>query len=65
MSHENTDTPLSVDMRQAALAAPSAAIERRELIAAQQQAARQAAPSTVISVLISYNNLHKRKAGKR
>lgn len=41
MSHENTDPPLSVDMRQAALAAPSAAIERRELIAAQQQAERE------------------------
>lgn len=41
MSHENTDTPLSVDMRRTALAAPSAAIERRELEAARQQAERE------------------------
>ena len=41
MSQENTDTPLSVDMRRAALAAPSAATERRELIAAHQQAERE------------------------
>lgn len=34
---QKTDAPLSVDMRQAALAAPSAAIERRELEAAHQQ----------------------------
>jgi len=41
MSHENTDTPLSADMRRAALAAPSAAIERREFNAAHQQAEQE------------------------
>lgn len=41
MSHENTDTPLSADMRRAALAAPTAAMERRELDAAHRQAEKE------------------------
>lgn len=41
MSQENTDTPISVDMRRAAYAAPSAAIERQELEAARQQAEKE------------------------
>ena len=41
MSHENTDTPLSADMRRAAYAAPTAAMERRELDAAHRQAEKE------------------------
>lgn len=37
MSHENTDVPISANMRRAAFAAPSAVMERQELDAAYQQ----------------------------
>lgn len=41
MHQESTDTTLSASMRRAALAAPSAAIERQEMSAAHQQEQRE------------------------
>lgn len=41
MSHENTAPPISVEMRRAALAAPTAKIERDELEVAKQQAEKE------------------------
>lgn len=41
MSHENPHPPLSAEMRLTAYAAPTAEIERKEMVAASQQAERE------------------------